>query len=304
MGAETRTAAGTGRCRGGRLTAKLAQLRVGQFRGPSQAAAAQGGRFLRFARRTVPRFTRGISISSTSWSGHGSVGAGGRGEAGAAGRLGDVAAVHLPHERLEVRLERLASDATLSDPGALDDDQLASTIDALATELDASLATESDAAAAAAGSGVTGDLLAHCIDTALWLNGPIDRPWGIRTASFRDPGGHDIIGDRSYGSDPLHAALSGGDDYELLFTASPAEREPIGRASHSVDVPVTRIGRVVEGTGVKVFAPDGEAIDPEAGFVISQWPNRVGQLYIGYGLHPELADVPSRHLDEPGLLKG
>ena len=27
---------------------------------------------------------------------------------------------------------------------------------------------------AAAGSGVTGDLLAHCIDTALWLNGPID----------------------------------------------------------------------------------------------------------------------------------
>lgn len=22
------------------------------------------------------------------------------------------------------------------------------------------------------------------------LNGPMDRPWGIRTASFRDPGGH------------------------------------------------------------------------------------------------------------------
>jgi hypothetical protein len=38
--------------------------------------------------------------------------------------------------------------------------------------------------------------------------------------------------------------------------------------------------------------PLSEAIDPEAGFVISQWPNRVGQLYIGYGLHPELADVP------------
>jgi predicted dehydrogenase len=27
----------------------------------------------------------------------------------------------------------------------------------------------------AAGSGVTGDLLAHCIDTAIWLNGPIQR---------------------------------------------------------------------------------------------------------------------------------
>lgn len=22
------------------------------------------------------------------------------------------------------------------------------------------------------------------------LNGPLDRPWGVRTASFRDPGGH------------------------------------------------------------------------------------------------------------------
>jgi predicted dehydrogenase len=28
--------------------------------------------------------------------------------------------------------------------------------------------------AAAAGSGVTGDLLAHCIDTALWINGPMN----------------------------------------------------------------------------------------------------------------------------------
>ncbi len=23
-----------------------------------------------------------------------------------------------------------------------------------------------------------------------FLNGPMDRPWGIRTASFRDPGGY------------------------------------------------------------------------------------------------------------------
>src|SRR4029079_793410 len=25
---------------------------------------------------------------------------------------------------------------------------------------------------------------------AEWRNGPMDRPWGIRTATFRDPGGH------------------------------------------------------------------------------------------------------------------
>lgn len=33
--------------------------------------------------------------------------------------------------------------------------------------------------AAAAGSGVTGDLLAHCIDTAMWLNGPITTVTGM-----------------------------------------------------------------------------------------------------------------------------
>src|SRR4030095_15736292 len=29
--------------------------------------------------------------------------------------------------------------------------------------------------ASVAGSGVTGDLLAHCIDTAMWLNGSVDK---------------------------------------------------------------------------------------------------------------------------------
>ena len=37
--------------------------------------------------------------------------------------------------------------------------------------------------AAAAGSGVTGDLLAHCIDTALWLNGGISTVWVSGTGS-------------------------------------------------------------------------------------------------------------------------
>jgi len=31
------------------------------------------------------------------------------------------------------------------------------------------------------------ELVAH---GATLLNGPMDRPWGVRTASFRDPGGH------------------------------------------------------------------------------------------------------------------
>ncbi len=38
------------------------------------------------------------------------------------------------------------------------------------------------------------DVDATCAELAkrgvMLLNGPLDRPWGIRTASFRDPGGH------------------------------------------------------------------------------------------------------------------
>ena len=36
-----------------------------------------------------------------------------------------------------------------------------------------------------AGNGVTGDLLAHCIDTAMWLNGSIDSVAGKSTEKLR-----------------------------------------------------------------------------------------------------------------------
>lgn len=44
-----------------------------------------------------------------------------------------------------------------------------------------------------AGSGVTGDLLAHCIDTAMWLNGPIERVTGM-TETFVKERHHNITG--------------------------------------------------------------------------------------------------------------
>jgi myo-inositol 2-dehydrogenase/D-chiro-inositol 1-dehydrogenase len=44
-----------------------------------------------------------------------------------------------------------------------------------------------------AGSGVTGDLLAHCIDTALWLNGPIESVSGM-TETFIKERHHTITG--------------------------------------------------------------------------------------------------------------
>src|SRR5579875_1001172 len=46
---------------------------------------------------------------------------------------------------------------------------------------------------AAAGSGVTGDLLAHCIDTALWLNGPLDSVNAL-TETFVKERKHNLTG--------------------------------------------------------------------------------------------------------------
>jgi predicted dehydrogenase len=47
--------------------------------------------------------------------------------------------------------------------------------------------------AGVAGSGVTGDLLAHCINTAMWLNGPIDSVNGM-TETFVKERTHNLTG--------------------------------------------------------------------------------------------------------------
>jgi thiamine-monophosphate kinase len=51
----------------------------------------------------------------------------------------------------------------------------------------------------------------------------------------------------------LEYALSGGEDYELLFTVP---REKAGRL-RSIRLKVTEIGRVVKGTGMRLFGDDG-----------------------------------------------
>ena len=47
--------------------------------------------------------------------------------------------------------------------------------------------------ASVAGSGVTGDLLAHCIDTAMWLNGSIDKVTAV-TETFVKERSHNLTG--------------------------------------------------------------------------------------------------------------
>lgn len=69
---------------------------------------------------------------------------------------------------------------------------------------------------------------------------------------------------RAEKTDPRLSAriLGGGDDYELLFTASRAASDKIAAAAKRVGVPLTRIGRMTKGRGVRVLDARGRDITP------------------------------------------
>jgi thiamine-monophosphate kinase len=54
--------------------------------------------------------------------------------------------------------------------------------------------------------------------------------------------------------------LSGGDDYEILFTAPPEKRAAIRRAARRVGITVTRIGAVERGEGVALVDAHGQRL--------------------------------------------
>ena len=67
----------------------------------------------------------------------------------------------------------------------------------------------------------------------------------------------------TYPDEALSLALTGGEDYELLFTG---RMETIRRASEGMDVPVMAIGEIVEApAGVTVLDFNGNAIDVDEG---------------------------------------
>ncbi|MCL4169595.1 UNVERIFIED_CONTAM: hypothetical protein GTU68_024134, partial [Idotea baltica] len=62
-------------------------------------------------------------------------------------------------------------------------------------------------------------------------------------------------------------AWSGGDDYELLFTAAPENAHLVANLSNELDIQITKIGEVVSGQKVKLLNDDGsEVSDTEKGF--------------------------------------
>jgi thiamine-monophosphate kinase len=55
----------------------------------------------------------------------------------------------------------------------------------------------------------------------------------------------------------LDMALSGGDDYELLFTASPDQAQAVQEAANDCDISVTCMGRITSGSGLQVLDANG-----------------------------------------------
>jgi thiamine-monophosphate kinase len=62
--------------------------------------------------------------------------------------------------------------------------------------------------------------------------------------------------------DRMRWQASGGDDYELCFTASPRNRELVMQALDFTDASATLIGRIVAGQGVKAFDAEGREWHP------------------------------------------
>lgn len=58
----------------------------------------------------------------------------------------------------------------------------------------------------------------------------------------------------------LERLITGGDDYELLFTAAPEMTAGIAEISDACRVPITRIGQVVTGSGVRLLDQDGKIV--------------------------------------------
>ena len=58
----------------------------------------------------------------------------------------------------------------------------------------------------------------------------------------------------------LSAALGGGDDYELLLTVPAGKAAALPMLAAETGVPLTRIGRIEVGSGVRVIDADGKTL--------------------------------------------
>jgi thiamine-monophosphate kinase len=107
--------------------------------------------------------------------------------------------------------------------------------------------------------GLLGDL-GHILKRS-GVGAQIDTGWLQASGSFGDAhlaaGITPVLAELPWNK-RLEFALSGGDDYELCFTAPVNQRELVHAAAWETNTPVTRIGRITQEAGLVVFDPQGQ----------------------------------------------
>ena len=63
---------------------------------------------------------------------------------------------------------------------------------------------------------------------------------------------------------PWHLAISGGEDYELCFTAPPCNQAAIQKISKTTGIPLTVVGKVTSSGQVQTILPGGANFQPSA----------------------------------------
>ncbi len=109
--------------------------------------------------------------------------------------------------------------------------------------------------------GLLGDL-GHILKRS-GMGAQIDTTWLQAAGQFGDArlsaGITPVLADLPWNK-RLEFALSGGDDYELCFTAPVNQRELVHAAAWETNTPVTRIGRITQQQGLVVLDPQGQPI--------------------------------------------
>ena len=119
--------------------------------------------------------------------------------------------------------------------------------------------------------GLAGDL-GHILErSGLGAELEVDRVLPLLAARAHYPGGAAQF-DQHLGAawDAQHpqalaqqCALAGGDDYELVFCAAPAERAAVQQAALLSDTPVTRIGTMQAAPGLRLVDGLGRSVAPQ-----------------------------------------
>ena len=111
-------------------------------------------------------------------------------------------------------------------------------------------------AAADISDGLVGDL-GHILKASR-VGASIDTSIAINLIANR---GHLTLGNGQFDAETaLECVLAGGDDYELVFTAPPAARNRVKAAAVQAQTPVTRIGRIEAGSGLRLVDAAGQTV--------------------------------------------